>query len=142
MNWPAQALKQTRPADGTGLAAKQQLPMKLAGLRLEAKHGQPMKLASSCRSVEVGGGSAVVLATRKAGSDLPYGLPPNLSPLPVIVYTHSLNLSNPNLAPTYFFLFLLPHYKSSPNPLYRPCSATLSCHLAYSQPLRSLPGGE
>ena len=64
----------------------------------------------------------VVLATRKAGSDLPYGLPPNLSPLPVSVHTHSLNLSKPNLAPTFYsFCFfistLLPHYNSSPNPL-------------------------
>ena len=47
MNWPAQALKQTRPADGTGLAAKQQLPMKLAGLCLAATQpadeaGQPL----------------------------------------------------------------------------------------------------
>ena len=30
-----------------------------------------MKLASLCLAVEVGGGSVVVLATRKAGSDLP-----------------------------------------------------------------------
>ena len=37
MNWPAQALQHTRPADGTGLAAKQQLPMKLAGTGLEEK---------------------------------------------------------------------------------------------------------
>ena len=58
----------------------------------------------------------VVLATQKAGSDLPYCLPPNLSPLPVSDHTHSLSLPNKtNLAPTYFFvlfLFLLPHYNS------------------------------
>ena len=57
--------------------------------------------------------------------------PSHLSPLPVSVHTHSLNLSKTNLAPTYFFVFifvfiLLPHYKSSPNPLYRLCSANLS----------------
>ena len=46
----------------------------------------------------------MVLATLKVGSDLPYGLPPNL--LPVSVHTHSLNLYKPNLAPTYFFWFL------------------------------------
>ena len=65
-----------------------------------------MKLASLCLAVEVGGGSAVVLATQKAGSDLPNRLPPNISPLPVSVHTHSLNLYKPNLAPTYFFVFI------------------------------------
>ena len=65
-----------------------------------------MKLAGllPC-SMEVGGGSAVVLATRKAGSDLPYGLPSNLSPLPVSVHTHSLNLSNPILPQLMVFFF-------------------------------------
>ena len=88
----------------------------------------------------------MVPATPKAGSDLLYCLPPTyrlcLSPY---ITTHSLNLEKPNLAPTYFFVFifiLLPHYNSSPNPLYCLCSANLSRHLAYSQPLRSLPGGE
>ena len=41
---------------------------------------------------EVRGGSAVVPAGLKAGSDLPYCLPPNLSPLPVSVHTHSFSL--------------------------------------------------
>ena len=64
----------------------------------------------------------MVLALRKAGSDLLYLSPSHLAPLPVTVSTHSLNLYKPNLAPTYFFVFmifipLLPHYKSSPNPL-------------------------
>ena len=53
--------------------------------------------------MQVGGGSAVVLALRKAGSDLPTLFLPHLSPLPVTVPTHSLNLYKPNLAPTYFF---------------------------------------
>ena len=57
--------------------------------------------------MEVVGGSAVVLATQKAGSDLPNRLPPNLSPLPVSVHTHSLNLYKPNLAPTYFFVVFI-----------------------------------
>ena len=82
---PAQALKQTAADDpaGTGLAAKQPAD----------EVGRP--LAMQCRLVEgvqVGGGSAVVLATQKAGSDLPKRLPPNLLPLPVTVHTHSLNL--------------------------------------------------
>ena len=89
----------------------------------------------------------MVLATQEAGSVLSNRLSPShLSPLPVTVHTHSLNLEKPNLAPTYFFLFfyftLTPHENSSPNPLYCLCSANLSRHLAYSQPLRSLPGGE
>ena len=63
---------------------------------------------ASRRAVQVGGGSAVVLATQEAGSDLPNRLSPShLSPLPVTVSTHSLNLEKPNLAPTYFFVFLL-----------------------------------
>ena len=59
-------------------------------------NSRQVKLAGllSC-SMEVGGGSVVVLATRKAGSDLPYCLPPNLSPLPVSVHAHSLNLQKP-----------------------------------------------
>ena len=48
-------------------------------------------------AVQVSGGSAVVL--RKAGADLPILSLPHLSPLPVTVPTHSLNLSKPNLAP-------------------------------------------
>ena len=48
---------------------------------------------ASRRAVQVGGGSAVVLATQKAGSDLPNRLSPShLSPLPVTVSAHSLNL--------------------------------------------------
>ena len=70
----------------------------------------------------------MVLATRKAGSDLTYCIPPNLSPLPVSVHTHSLNLQKTNLAPTFFFFFYLyfPHYNPSPNPLCCLYSANLS----------------
>ena len=46
-------------------------------------------------AVQVSGGSAMVPALRKAGSDLPNLSLPQLSPLPVIVSTHSLNLKNP-----------------------------------------------
>ena len=63
----------------TGLAAKQQLQM-------------------TWLAVQLSGGSAVVLAAMKAGADLPTVLP-HLTPLPVTVPTHSLNLSKPNLAP-------------------------------------------
>ena len=43
-------------------------------------------------AVQVGGGSAGVLAAMKAGADLPTLSLPHLTPLPVIVPTHSLNL--------------------------------------------------
>ena len=105
-----------------------------------------MKLASLCLEMEVGGGSAVLLATQKAGSDLPYGLPPNLSPLPVSVHTHSLNLSKLNFAPTYFFVcfyfhFYFPTINRPLTPFIVLARLTYPV-LAYSQPLRSLPGGE
>ena len=95
--------------------------------------------------MEVGGGSAVVLATQKTGSDLPYCLPPNLSPLPVSVHTHSLNLSKPNLAPTYFFVVLFLFYFPTINRPLTPFIVLVRLTyrlLAYSRPLRSLPGGE
>ena len=84
---PAQALQQKQPADevaGTGLAVKHSRQMKWPAQALQQKQptdevGRPLALFK-----EVGGGSAVVLATRKAGSDLPDCLPPNLSPLPVL----------------------------------------------------------
>ena len=47
---------------------------------------------NSHKAVLVGGQSAGMLALRKAGSDLPNLSPPHLSPLPVTVPTHSLNL--------------------------------------------------
>ena len=46
-------------------------------------------------AVQVSGGSAVVLAAMKAGSDLPTLSLPQLTPLPATVPTHSLNLKNP-----------------------------------------------
>ena len=92
MAWQRQAGKQgrcrrTQPADGlpsTSLVANSQ---QLAGLAAKQQPQTTLAGLSPCS-----GGSAVVLATQKAGSDLPYGLPPNLSPLPVSFYTHSLNL--------------------------------------------------
>ena len=49
----------------------------------------------------------VVLATRKAGSDLPCLSPSHLSPLPVTVSTHSLNLYKTQFSPNLFFCFLI-----------------------------------
>ena len=105
-----------------------------------------MKLASLCLSVEVGRGSAVVLATQKVGSDLPNCLPPTyrlcLSPsIPT-----PLICQNPNLAPTYFFCcfyfyFYLPTRNRPLTPFIVLVRLTYRLR-AYSQPLRSLPGGE
>ena len=56
----------------------------------------------------------MVLALRKAGSDLPTLSLPHLSPLPVTVPTHSLNLEkkktqfSPKLIFFCFILFLFP----------------------------------
>ena len=47
----------------------------------------------------------MVPAGLKVGSDLPYCLPPNLSPLPVSVHTHSLSLSKSKFSPISIFLF-------------------------------------
>ena len=65
-----------------------------------------------------------MLALRKADADLPNLSLPHLSPLPVTVPTHSLNLAKPNLAPNltfFFFVFIFtlyfPTIISSPNPL-------------------------
>ena len=79
--------RQTQPADsppGTGLketatvgrpCSKQQLP------------------TTSCTSRRAGKwGECNVLALRKAGADLPILSLPHLSPLPITVPTHSLNL--------------------------------------------------
>ena len=56
-----------------------------------------------------------MLALRKAGADLPNLSLPHLSPLPVTVPTHSLNLSKTQFSPKltffcyfYFFLSRLP----------------------------------
>ena len=127
---PAQASKQTATDD-----------------RPCSKQQWPQMMSASRRAVQVDGGSAVVLAARKAGADLPN--------CPYATYRLCLSLSLPtplickksNLAPTYFFFvlflfFYFPSINSSHNPLYSLCPANLSCLLAYSQPLRSLPGGE
>ena len=76
---PAQALKQNNSQQMAGLAAN------------NSRRCWP----ASRRAVQVDGGSAVVLATQEAGSDLLYLSPSHLSPLPVTVHTHSLNLKNP-----------------------------------------------
>ena len=100
---PAQASK-NNSQQLAGLAAKQQPQTTLAGL-------SPCSAGwwRECGSAGHSGG----------GLRPTYLSPSHLSPLPVTVSTHSLNLKKPNLAPTYFFVFiifipLLPHYKFVP----------------------------
>ena len=129
---PAQALKKHNSPQMAGLAAKQQPQTTLAGL----------SPCSAGRWRECGGAG-----TQEAGSDLPTLSLPHLSPLPVTVSTHSLNLYKPNLAPTYFFVFIIFIPFTSPLKI---CPLTpfnvlvrlTYLSLAYSQPLRSLPRGE
>ena len=88
----AKVNRQTKPADdltGTGLEAQLQ---RIRLVQPSQQNNSSRCWPASRRAVQVGGGSAVVLATQKAGSDLPYLSPSHLSPLPVYVNTHSLNL--------------------------------------------------
>ena len=57
-------------------------------------------------AVQVRGGSTVVLAAMKAGADLPSLSLPQLTPLPVTVPTHSLNLSKTQFGPKINFFFV------------------------------------
>ena len=86
--------RRTQPADdatGTGLEAKQQP----ADGRPRSKTTASSWPASR-RAVQVGGGSAVVLALKRRAQTYPtYLSPSHLSPLPVTVHTHSLNLEKP-----------------------------------------------
>jgi len=111
-SWHKQANKAWQGKCGPANAAQAGRQVKLVGL-----WSGPVRLC---------GGSAVVPAALAAGSDLTYGLPPNLSPLPVSVHTHSLNMhtKQPNLAHFYFIFFLI---TSSPKPPYCLCPANLSC---------------
>ena len=77
---PAQASQPTNGPQLAGFAAKTTAAANDVGLSL---------------AVQVRGGSTVVLAAIKAGSDIPNLSLPHLSPLPVTVPTHSLNLKNP-----------------------------------------------
>ena len=74
---PAQALKHTTANSWPASQQNNSCQMMLAGL----------SPCSAGRWRECGGAG-----TQEAGSDLPTCLPPNLSPLPVTVNTHSLNL--------------------------------------------------
>ena len=75
-----------------------------------------------------------------------YLSPSHLSPLPVSVHTHSLNLQKTQFSPNLLF-FCFYFYFTSPLKI-RPLTpfiviVRLTYRLrAYSQPLRSLPGGE
>ena len=74
--------RQTQPADDptcTGLEAKQLLQT-IRPIQASQQNNSHRCWLASRRAVQVGGGSAVVPATQKAGSDLPY-LPVSLPPI-------------------------------------------------------------
>ena len=85
----------TRPLQANtagGLSARHRPHNKrpqLAGLAAKTTAATQLACLSPCSA---GGGSTVVLAAMKAGADLPNLSLPHLSPLPVTVPTHSLNL--------------------------------------------------
>ena len=105
--------RRTQPADsppGTGLSTNTRPTV---GRPCSKNNSCRSRWPASCRTVQVSGGSANVLAARKAGSDLPTLSLPHLSPLPVTVPTHSLNLAKTQFSPklTFFFVifyFILP----------------------------------
>ena len=137
--------RRTQPADNptdTGLVAKQQPAVGRPRSKTTAADDVGRPLAVQCRLVE---GVRWCWPLRRPAQTYSTCLPPTYrlclspsQPTPLIYKTQF----SPNL---FFFVFIififLPHYNSSPNPLYCLCSANLSRHLAYSQPLRSLPGG-
>ena len=137
--------RRTQPADNpTGTGLKETTASSWPAS--QQNNSRRRRWPASRRAVQVDGGRAVVLATQEAGSDLPTCLPPTYRlclspsiPTPLICETQF----SPNLFFCfYYFYSYFPTINSSPNPLYRHCSANLSCRLAYSQPRRSLPGGE
>ena len=82
----------TQPAE-PGRCRQTQPAGNLPGTGLEGTQQPADQVGRPLRAVQVDGGSAVVLATQEVGSDLPNRLSPShLSPLPVTVPTHSLNL--------------------------------------------------
>ncbi len=83
----------------------------------------------------------MVPAALKAASDLAFCIPPTISTLPVSVHTRSLYLPHKEqyLAPLYFYF---PFIIVSLTPFIVFVWLTYPVNLAYSQPLRSLSGGE
>ena len=79
----------------------------LAGLAAKTTAADDLAGPLPCRAVQVGGGSAKVLALRKAGADLPNLSLPHLSPLPVTVPTHSLNFEQTQFSPKHYFFFVI-----------------------------------
>ena len=102
---PAEQALQANTAGGLSARLRPQNKRpQMAGLAAITTAADQRRPASR-RAVQIGGGSAKMLALRKAGADLPNLSLPHLSPLPVTVPTHSLNLAKPNLAPNYLFFF-------------------------------------
>ena len=96
---PAEQALQANTAGGLSARHRPHNKQPAVGRPRSKTNSCPQSWPASRRAVQVDGGSAVVLALRKAGADLPILSLPHLSPLPVTVPTHSLNLEKPNLAP-------------------------------------------
>ena len=102
-------LQATQPADsppGTGLKETTTSRWPASQQKQQPQTTWP----PSRRAVQVDGGSAVVLAARKAGADLPDLSRPHLSPLPVTVLTHSLNFEKTQFSPKFNFFLLFLFY--------------------------------
>ena len=100
--------RRTQPADdlpGTGLEAKQPAVGRPRSKTTASRWPWP----ASRHAVQVDGGSAVVLATQEGGLRPTYLSLPHLSPLPVTVPTHSLNLDKTQFSPnlTFFVIFII-----------------------------------
>ena len=94
--------RQTKPAEqalqadtASGLSARHRPQNKRTAHSWPAAQQKQQLQMTWLAAVQVSGGSTVVLAAMKAGSDLPTVPTPPRSPLPVTVPTHSLNLKNP-----------------------------------------------
>ena len=139
--------RRTQPADnppGTGLKATQQPADGRPRSKTTAADDVGRPLAVQCRLVE--GLRWCWPLKRRARTYLPVSLPPIAFachctyPLPKFV--------KPNLAPTYFFCFYFyftpftSPFKLRPLTPFTVCVRLTYGALAYSHPLRSLPGGE
>ena len=89
---PAEQALQADTASGFSARHRPQQQQPAGGRPRSKQQQLPQSWPASRRAVQVGGGSAEMLALKKAGADLPTLSLPHLSPLPVTVPTHSLNL--------------------------------------------------
>ena len=96
--------RRTQPADdptGTGLEAEQ--PQTIRPVQASQQNNSQQTTLAGLSPCSAGWWRECGGAGHSEGGLRPtYLSPSHLSPLPVTVYTHSLNLYKPNLAPTYY----------------------------------------